>query len=74
MTPETRFDILNKIRDDPSHHYFSFFVGFEDQMLMDCYLAHYATPDDYKRDCARRPEFLAVLATAEYHEHWSKRR
>lgn len=29
------------------------------------------TRSDYERDAATSPEFLAVLATAEYHEHWN---
>lgn len=45
-------------------------VGSE-QAVMDEYLSEWGSDAEYRATAANDPEFLAVLATAEYHEHWN---
>lgn len=43
-----------------------------DQGVMDTYLSAYSSRADYEQNARNQTCFLAVLATAEYHEHWER--
>lgn len=81
MTPETLQAITSRLMQ--SHHSCQcgdycqlcapWACGATSQQIMDEYLSPWFSRAGYERDCANRPEFIAVLATAEYHEHWQVR-
>ena len=43
-----------------------------DQAVMDAYLAPYSSHADYVERATGETVYLAVMATAEYHEHWAR--
>lgn len=65
MTSETRYHLLNLLSAQQQAEI--------DQAIMDSYLSTFASRAEYESDGERRRlYFLAVLATAEYHEHWER--
>lgn len=79
MTPETMVLITDRLMRN--HHSCDccdycqlcapWACGATSQQIMDAYLEPWSSREGYERDGASFPEFLAVLATAEYHEHWA---
>ncbi len=43
-----------------------------DQLVMDLYLEPFASREDFETRASGDTHLLAVLATAEYHEHWHR--
>ena len=63
MTQATRNGLIG-ILDAPA-------VAEIDQAVMDAYLAPYSSHADYVTRATGETVYLAVQATAEYHEHWN---
>lgn len=64
MTQATRNSLIGLL-DSPA-------VAEIDQTVMDAYLSAYSSRADYEQNARNQTCFLAVLATAEYHEHWER--
>lgn len=64
MTQATRNGLIGLL-DSPA-------VAEIDQAVMDAYLSAYSSRADYETNARNQTCFLAVLATAEYHEHWER--
>ena len=81
MTDSTRFDILAALR--AKHHscecgdYCEWCAPWacaaSDSTIMASYLDPWSSQHGYEAESQHRPEFYAVLATAEYHQHWKER-
>ncbi len=77
MTASTRSDILAAIAEDSPFSLAAtteWYKHYDDQGVMDVYLKRYGREKiDYEAENTHRPELYAVLATAEYHQHWKNK-
>jgi hypothetical protein len=64
MTQATRNGLIGLL-DSPA-------VAAIDQEVMDAYLSPYSSHEDYVARATGETVYLAVQATAEYHEHWER--
>ena len=64
MTTATRNGLIGLL-DSPA-------VAEIDQAVMSAYLASYSSHADYMARATGETVYFAVLATAEYHEHWER--
>lgn len=64
MTYETKKLVLKAISER---------AAAGNQQIMDAYLSIYDSKAEYEDLCKEAPEFLAVLATEEYHRHWESK-
>jgi hypothetical protein len=74
MTTQTRTDIVSSLcsrcGDSCGWCHPDIVSTLEDQTIMAAYLSDYASESAYRREASNAVEFLAVLATEEYHRHW----
>jgi hypothetical protein len=81
MTAQTRLDIITSLRSRPVSCDCGDYCGWchpelcfplDDELLMKAYLSDYASESSYRREASTAVEFMAVLATEEYHRYWKE--